>query len=254
MAPIAVAGGADQREEPDKRDATRRDGESRAFIPLPSGSTGRNPRRSTAVANFRTALAAVGWMLPLLAAAEPLRLEIDPARSGVELELGATLHTVRGTAVLKPGGCIDFDPETGQAAGRVVVDATSVDTGSARRDRTLHDEVLESERYPEIVFEARSLSVVERGEGTARFLLLGELAIHGGRHPVALEGEASGNAPGALRASAASVLPYVEWGLRDVSTFLLSVQPEVLVRVNVAGEVRAFRGSPGASGRTPRGR
>jgi len=187
------------------------------------------------VGRAATWLAAVLALWPLPLPAEPLSLYVDASRSRVEIELGATLHTVRGGAVVLPGGRIDFDPETGTASGRVVVDATSVDTGNARRDRGLHAEVLESDRHPEIVFHAKAIEVTARSRDAAHFVLRGELEIHGGRHAVSLEGDASGSAPGALEANARVTLPYVAWGMRDMSNFLLSVDPEVQVRASVSG-------------------
>ena len=48
-------------------------------------------------------------------------------------------------------GALQLDP-AGKISGEIVVDATSGDSGSGMRDRKMHKEVLESERYPEISF------------------------------------------------------------------------------------------------------
>jgi hypothetical protein len=53
----------------------------------------------------------------------------------VEYKLGAVLHTVEGTFALKRGH-FSFDPESGRAAGELVVDATSGQSGNGGcRDR-----------------------------------------------------------------------------------------------------------------------
>src|ERR1700751_3196540 len=93
-------------------------------------------------------------MLPLLAGAgwaQPLKLHLDPAQTAVEYSVGTTLHTVHGTFKLKRGDFM-FDPATGKVSGDLVVDAASGESGSGARDRKMNESVLESSRYPEIVF------------------------------------------------------------------------------------------------------
>lgn len=160
-------------------------------------------------------------------------VEVDPLRSSVTFELGATLHTVDGTAELT-GGSLRFDPAAGTASGRIEVDATSLDTGKENRDEDMHQKVLESARYPEIYFEAEGVSGSFDPEGESRVTLDGRFGIHGDEHPVSLEVdvEAGGQA---LEASTELRVPYVEWGMEDPSTFLLRVDKHVTVRIDVAG-------------------
>jgi hypothetical protein len=91
------------------------------------------------------------WTVVPLAPAQETTLRLDAEKTTVRFTLAATLHTVHGTFRLKKGA-IKFDPATGTASGAVVVDAASGETGNQRRDRTMHRDVLVSERYPEITF------------------------------------------------------------------------------------------------------
>jgi polyisoprenoid-binding protein YceI len=75
----------------------------------------------------------------------------DPAQTSVDFTLADVLHTVHGAFTLR-SGVIHFDPETGKASGSLVVDAGSGDSGGGARDRRMHKNILESGRYPEIVF------------------------------------------------------------------------------------------------------
>ena len=93
--------------------------------------------------------------------AEEWHLELDPAATTIAFELGATLHTVHGTARLGEGR-VDFDLESGTAAGRIAVTATSLGTENDGRDKKMHGKVLESAIYPEIVFAPLSVSVPRR--------------------------------------------------------------------------------------------
>src|SRR5580658_7184066 len=106
---------------------------------------------------LRLVLAARAALLTLLAlaisgaaSAQETVLQIDPAHTKVEFTLGDVLHTVHGTFTLKRGD-VRFD-NSGKAAGELVVDAASGQTGSETRDRRMNAVILESARYPEIVF------------------------------------------------------------------------------------------------------
>src|SRR5689334_20646410 len=78
-------------------------------------------------------------------------LDLDPAQTHVEFTLGAVLHTVHGTFQLKRAA-LRYDLATGKASGEIVIDARSGQTGNDSRDKKMHKSILESERYPEIVF------------------------------------------------------------------------------------------------------
>ncbi len=115
--------------------------------------------------------------LILLASALPLPaqeavLELDPARTEIHFTLNDPLHTVHGTFKLKRG-TIRFDPATGQASGEVIVDVASGYSASRARDRRMHKEVLQSDKYPEASFspdkiEGHLSSLVNRRGGRIR--------------------------------------------------------------------------------------
>lgn len=222
----------------------------RTPIRVPSSGTGgrrKVPRPSRRVRRPRGRLLAAALALlaaPALAGEEggadapPALFAIDPRASRVELELGATLHTVEGRVPLVRGR-IRFHPEGGPASGEVVLDARGVDTGIDRRDRTMHETVLESERYPEIVLRPERLEVLERSARSAEVRLHGALAIHGGTHAVVLPARVEAE-DGRLRARGRLTVPYVEWGMKDPSTFLLRVAKEVEVRFEAAGRVEGM--------------
>jgi polyisoprenoid-binding protein YceI len=165
----------------------------------------------------------------------PQRLVLDPAASQVGFVLGATLHSVKGSFRVDRG-VIGFDPDAGAANGRVVVDARSADTGSDGRDRKMHRDVLESERFPEIVFLPARLAVARRTPDEADVEISGTVEIHGVREPLSI--------PATLRREGDRVriqgrfsVPYVEWGMRDYSNFVLRVAPSVDVSLDLAGRL-----------------
>jgi polyisoprenoid-binding protein YceI len=168
-------------------------------------------------------------------AAETVTFELDPAATVVELTFGATLHTVHGSLRARQG-TVQVDTNTGAASGWIVLDATSARTGNARRDRKMHEKILESRRFPDIVFDVQRVSGRINRAGRSELQLQGILDFHGDRHPVTLPVVATteGNR---VTAAGSLVIPYVKWGLRDPSFLLLRVAKEVRVTVKAAGRI-----------------
>lgn len=182
------------------------------------------------------------WLLILLAlatapsmAAGDRVVTIDPEASRVSFVLDATAHQVHGAFTLRSGE-IRWDPETGTASGTIAVDATSAETGNARRDGKMHGEVLESETFPSIAFDVERVEgeIVEGESSDVR--LIGTLSLHGDEHPltlaavVAAEGER-------VEATTSFEIPYVDWGLDDPSVFVLRVAKIVTVTVEIRGKI-----------------
>lgn len=157
-------------------------------------------------------------------------LVLDPSHTRVGFVLAATLHTVRGELDLVRGE-LRFDPAGGGVAGEIVVDARSARTGIDARDRDMHERVLESARFPEITLRAERLEVLRRDAASAEVKLHATLEIHGAAHPVAIPARVTALADDRLVVEAAFRVPYVAWGMRDPSTFVLRVAKEVDVSV-----------------------
>ena len=189
----------------------------------------------------------VGLLFAIGPCAETLRaqeitLELDPAKTRIEFTLAATLHTVHGMFALK-GGSIHFNPSTGSASGLVVVDAASGNTENNGRDRKMHQEVLESQRYPEITFTPTKLSGKVELQGDSTVQLNGILKLHGAEHPVTLTlpVQAKGNT---LTARNHIAIPYLAWGLKNPSTFLLHVSDTVEIDITTFGQMTSVQTRP----------
>ncbi|HWP56790.1 MAG TPA: YceI family protein [Candidatus Acidoferrales bacterium] len=160
---------------------------------------------------------------------------MEPEATKIRFVLQATLHEVAGSARLTEGK-IRFDLERGSAAGVVRVDARSATTGIGMRDRRMHAQVLESERFPEIRFVAERVRGLGGGSPKRSGAVEGRISIHGVERPLALPIEAAVDEKRACLRSR-FVIPYVEWGMKDVSTFMLWVGKTVEVRVDACGTV-----------------
>lgn len=184
--------------------------------------------------NHRLLCAALGFAAVMFAAAaRGDSLVLDRSGSAVTFTLDATGHTVRGTLALKDG-TVEFDPAGGPASGRIVIDATAAATGSSGRDKTMHKEVLESEKYPEFVFLPERLDGAVARDGQSQAVLVGRLEIHGVVKPVSLP--ASITVVGdRVEATASLTIPFVAWGMHDPSVLFLRVAKEVVVDLAIKG-------------------
>src|SRR5581483_3555043 len=107
-------------------------------------------------------------------------VQLDPAQTNVQFTLSDILHTVHGGFKLKRG-FVRYDFATGKASGEIVIDAQSGQSGSEARDKRMHRNILESDRYPEIVF------LPDRVEGVlSRARLHGNFRIHGQDHEMTM--------------------------------------------------------------------
>jgi len=166
--------------------------------------------------------------------AQTLALEFDPARTKVQFTLSATLHTVEGTFKLKHGS-IHIDAATGAASGEIVVDATSGDSGNSGRDRRMHASILESARYPEIAFRPDRLEGAIPTQGTASLKMHGIFRIRGADHEISLPVDVAAS-NGQYSATLHFVVPYVEWGMKNPSTFVLRVSDKVNITVTTVAK------------------
>ncbi|MGA8493786.1 MAG: YceI family protein [Terriglobales bacterium] len=167
--------------------------------------------------------------------AQEVTVELDPAKTRIDYTVGATLHTVHGTFALK-NGTIHFNPATGSASGLVVVDATSGASGNKGRDHKMHEEVLESQRYPEITFTPTKMSGRLNFPGSSSVQVDGIFRLHGTDHPIAstLQVQVQGQS---LSARTHIVIPYMDWGLKNPSTFILHVSESVDINITAEGSL-----------------
>lgn len=169
------------------------------------------------------------------AAAETLVFQLDPATTTIQFTFGATLHSVTGSLRAKEGE-IRIDPATGQATGRIVIDGKSAETGNRQRDEKMHDKILESVRFPEMVFEVQRVSGDLQRSGRSDVILHGTLEMHGVERPLDLitEVEVEGDR---VRATGKTTIPYLDWGLDDPSFFVLRVAKQVELQVTANGRL-----------------
>jgi len=170
-------------------------------------------------------------------AAPKVTVHLDPQKTEIHWTLHDVLHTVQGTFRLK-GGLMTFDPATGNAQGEFLVDVTTGESGNSTRDGKMQKEVLESGKYPEAFFHPVKVSGGLK-PGSQNVTVAGTFNIHGADHPLTLQMTVQLNGTDAT-ATAHFTIPYVAWGMKDESTFLLKVEKEVTVDVIGRGTVEGL--------------
>jgi len=161
--------------------------------------------------------------------------QLDPAQTSVKFTLGDVLHTVHGTFHLK-NGALRLEPATGKISGEIVVDAKSGESGSGTRDRKMHKEILESERYPEIVFHPDKIEGAVATQGKSSVKVHGMFSIHGVEREITVPAEVEISAEH-WTATVHFTIPYEKWGMKNPSTLFLRVNDSVEIDLIAAGGV-----------------
>lgn len=193
------------------------------------------PRNSDWRQVVRSGTTALILLCSIAAAAQQVQITLDPAQTKVDWTLGDVLHTVRGTFRLK-SGIIAFDSRTGDASGQIVVDAKSGESGNHTRDGKMQKEILESVRFPEIIFLPKHVSGNLPAQGSSTLQVEGVFRIHGGDHDLTLSLPVQADGSRATATTKFDV-PYEAWGMKNPSTLFLKVEDKVAISISTVGTV-----------------
>jgi len=163
-------------------------------------------------------------------------LTLDPAQTSVKFTLGDVLHTVHGTFQLKTGQ-LQLDVPSGKLSGEIVVNARSGESGSGMRDRKMHKEVLESERYPEISFRPDRVEGKVASDGKSSVKVHGVFSIHGVDREITVPADVEISAEH-WTATVHFTIPYEKWGMKNPSTLFLRVSDSVEIDLTAVGSVK----------------
>lgn len=173
-------------------------------------------------------------------AQSPADLTLDPQNTTIRWTLTDVLHTVHGTFRLRSGS-VHINPNAGaqsaSLSGLIVVDAASGESGNETRDRRMHKEFLESARYPTITFRPTRLTGAFDPDKEQSFVVDGIFTLHGQDHPLQLNITARPSANAVILTTHFDV-PYVRWGIKDPSTFVLRVNKVVSIDIESVAHVQ----------------
>lgn len=172
---------------------------------------------------------------PATISAQQTRFQVDPAQSQVRFSLGDTLHQFGGAFQIASSD-IAFDPATRQIRGKIIVDAESGDSGSKARDKRMKNEELHATDFPTITFEPQSYTGDLSLSGSSQIQVSGVFTLLGRPHPITvpMTVEISGTR---CMATGQFDIPYIAWGLKDPSMFLVKMQKQVRIALVLTGQI-----------------
>ena len=147
--------------------------------------------------------------------------------------LTGTGHEVHGTFHVQ-SGTIQFDRSAPKMSGSIVVSAASGDSGDKGRDKTMRSNVLDVEHFADVTFAPQSYQGPLAPSGDSAIQVAGTFTLHGAPHDITVPMQIHIDGS-TLTAKGKFVVPYVKWGLKDPSIFVLKVAKEVQIDLTLSG-------------------
>lgn len=159
---------------------------------------------------------------------------VDSGQSSVQFDLQGS-HEVKGSFHVTSGDIV-FDRASGQMSGKIVVDATSGNSGEGSRDKKMKNDVLQVPSFPSVVFEPTAYTGQLAPSGTSQIQVKGNFTIIGKPHEITVP--MTVQITGAqCTATGSFMVPYVAWGMKDPSIFMLKVGKQVKIDLTLAGHI-----------------
>ena len=170
-----------------------------------------------------------------VALAQQQAFTVDPQASQVAFSLGDVLHSVHGTFHVQ-SGAVEFNRTVPKISGNIVVAAGSGDSGNANRDRKMSTDILDAPQFAVASFAPASYQGTIAPAGDSTIQVTGIFTLHGAPHemtvPMQLHIEGAN-----CTAKTHFIVPYVKWGLKDPSTFILRVSKDVDIDLILVGHL-----------------
>jgi polyisoprenoid-binding protein YceI len=177
--------------------------------------------------------------LPLFLAsgafAQQQTFKIDPQASQVAFTLADVLHTVKGLFHVQ-SGTVDFDRSAPKISGSVVVAAGSGKSGNDTRDKRMTNDILDAPHFTDVSFVPRSYQGTLAPTGDSTIQVTGTFTLHGTPHELTVPMEVHMDGTKCTVKTHFKV-PYVQWGVKDPSNFVLRVGKEVDIDLILVGSL-----------------
>lgn len=185
----------------------------------------------------RSLLAALPLFCATLALAQHQTLTLNPATSNVKFYLASNHDPTNGTFHVTKG-TVDFDRSSPKLSGLIVVDASSGNSNNSSRDKKMTAEVLEAAKFSEVTFAPQTYTGTLAPTGDSTLQVTGIFTLHGTPHPltVPMQIHIDGSK---CTAKTHFTVPYVDWGLKDPSWFVLKAAKEVDLDLTLTGSLSA---------------
>lgn len=115
--------------------------------------------------------------------------KIDPSHSTIAFKVRHLLGTAKGKFSKFKGTIVVDRERPEQSSVSVTIDAASIDTGIAKRDEHLREELFNVSKYPEITFKSRLVKQTGANAGE----ITGDLTMRGVTHAIVLRVQLEGS-------------------------------------------------------------
>jgi polyisoprenoid-binding protein YceI len=183
----------------------------------------------------RAVLLALPLSLVSIASAQHRTFTVNPDASKVAFALAGGGHHVQGTFHVQSGSIV-FDRSTTALSGQVVVAAGSGNSGDAGRDKKMNSDVLDVAHFAEVAFVPKSYQGMIAATGDSSIQVSGVFTLHGSTHDITVPMQIHIDGT-SITAKGQFTVPYVQWGLKDPSVFILKVAKEVGIDLSLAGSL-----------------
>lgn len=210
-----------------------------SFLHSGNISSGRRSARGTLqpVCSMAGAVSVMAVILLFAGTAQAQdQFAVDPAQSTVHFSLSDTLHSFGGTFHITSGD-ISFDRKTGKMDGKIVVAAASGDSGSQARDKRMKKDELKAKNFPDISFQPSSFTGTLADSGSSQIQVSGTFTLLGKPHPLTVPMTVQMDGTHCTTTGTFTV-PYVAWGLKDPSMFLVKMQKQVKIDLTLKGQIQ----------------
>jgi polyisoprenoid-binding protein YceI len=185
----------------------------------------------------RSAVIAASLLFATSSLAQHQTFTADPSASQVAWALGGNGHHVSGTFHVQ-SGTVDFDRTAHTISGSIVVAAGSGNSGEPSRDKKMNNDVLDVAHYSDITFVPQKYEGSIAPTGDSIIQVSGTFTLHGTPHDLTVPMQIHIDG-GTVTGKTHFVVPYVKWGLKDPSIFILKVAKEVDIDLTLVGKVPA---------------
>lgn len=180
-------------------------------------------------------LLALPLLLTLPALAQHQTFTVAPDASAVAFTLGGSEHSTHGTFHVKDGA-IAFDPSAHTLSGTIDVAAGSGNSGSQGRDKKMTNDVLDAPHFADVTFTPHSYQGTLAPTGDSTLQVTGTFTLHGTPHEITVPVQVHLDGSNSTVKTHFTV-PYVQWGLKDPSVFILKVAKQVDIDLTLAGRL-----------------
>ena len=159
--------------------------------------------------------------------------QVDAGKSQVQFSLPATLHEVHGSFHVA-NGTVAFALNNGEMDGVIVVDARSGNSGDNSRDRKMTQDQLKADQYATVTFAPKSYVGAIAPQGDSDITVQGAFTLLGTARDLTIPMHIHVD-HGLCTVKGTFAVPFVKWGVKDPSTFMLKVGKEVKVDLDLTG-------------------